>query len=115
MRRRYASLLLPGLLASSPVAAAEHVPLERQFFDYFNDRCVQSMNGQLQQQSKDPQAAPYRDGIASYCSCTAQALVSWLDAGEIVQFAEDPTLEPGASKIRPYFLACRDKVRQAIQ
>jgi len=106
--------LLAGLFVS-PAVAAEHVPLERQFFDFFSDRCVQSMNQQLQQEGKDPTATRYHDGIASYCSCTAQAVVSWLSAEEILQFANDPEQEPGASKLHPYFLACRDKVRQAPQ
>jgi hypothetical protein len=113
MRYWYLSVLLSGFF--SPAAAADRVPLERQFFDFFNDRCAQSMNQQLQQQGKDPTATRYHDGITTYCSCTAQAIVSWLSAEEILQFANDPEQEPGASKIRPYFLACRDKAQQAPQ
>jgi hypothetical protein len=94
---------------------ADQIPLERQFFDYFNDHCAQSMNGQLQQQGKDPTTSPYREGVSSYCSCTAQAVVSWLSAEEILQFANNPEQEPAASKIRPYFFACRDKARQVTQ
>ncbi|HEX9448342.1 MAG TPA: hypothetical protein VF920_10180 [Dongiaceae bacterium] len=111
---RFLSVALLGL-TSMPAAADEHVPLERQFFNYFNDHCTQSMNGQLQQQGKDPSVSPYRDGIQSYCSCTAQAVVSRLSAEEILQFANNPELDPAASKIRPYFFACRDKARQVTQ
>lgn len=114
MRGYYLLVTLLGLI-SMPAAADDHVPLERQFFDYFNGSCAQSMNAQLQQQGKDPTASPYHDGIQTYCSCTAEAVVSWLSAEEILQFAGNPEQEPGASKIRPYFLACRDKARQVTQ
>ncbi|HVJ43961.1 MAG TPA: hypothetical protein VM639_20835 [Dongiaceae bacterium] len=114
MRRHSILAMLAGLVAS-PVAADDHVPLEKQFYDFFDGRCTQSMNDQLRQQGKDPTASRYRTGIGTYCSCTAQAVVSWLSAEEILQFANDPEQEPGASKMRPYFLSCRDKAQQATQ
>jgi hypothetical protein len=114
MRWYYLPVIILGVV-STPALADDHVPLERQFFDYFSGSCATSMNTQLQQQGKDPTASPYRDGIQTYCSCTAEAVVSWLSAEEILQFANNPEQEPGASKIRPYFLACRDKARQVTQ
>ncbi|HVJ33486.1 MAG TPA: hypothetical protein VND94_10245 [Terriglobia bacterium] len=114
MRRHSILAMLAGLIAS-PAIADERVPLDRQFFDFFDSRCTQSMNDQLRQQGKDPTATLYRTGISTYCGCTAQAVVSWLSAEEILQFANDPEQEPAASKMRPYFFACRDKAQQAVQ
>jgi hypothetical protein len=105
---------MAGLVAS-PAVAEDHVPLDRQFIDFFNSRCVQSMNQQLQEQGKDPTETRYRTGIATYCGCTAEAVVSELTAEEILQFAANPEQEPAASKMRPHFFACRDKAQQAVQ
>lgn len=113
--RRHVIIAIAAGLSISPAVADEHVPLERQFFDFLNGRCAQSMNQQLQQQGKDPGEARYRTGIDTYCGCTAQAVVSWLSAEEILQFANDPEQEPAAGKMRPYFFACRDKAKQATQ
>jgi len=114
MRSWHLPLLLAGLIA--PAAGADdYVPLEKQFFDYFNGRCVQSMDDQMKQEGKDPTTGKYKVGIESYCGCTAQAVVSWLSAEEILQFANNPEQEPGASKLQPYFIACRDKTRQLVQ
>ncbi len=102
-----AAMMLPPQLAT----ADTRVPLEKQFFDFFNGRCVADMQDQLRQSGKDPAATRYKEGVESYCACTAQALVNQLSAEEILAFANDPTHEPGASKIRPYFLRCKDEVR----
>ncbi|HWT98206.1 MAG TPA: hypothetical protein VN229_11350, partial [Terriglobales bacterium] len=114
MRRQSIFAILAGLV-TSPAVADDRVPLDRQFFAFFNGRCTQSMNQQLQEQGKDPTAARYHAGIESYCGCTAQAVVSWLTAEEILQFANNPDQEPAAGKMRPYFFACRDKAQQAVQ
>lgn len=114
MRRQSIIAILAGLV-SSPVVADDHVPLDRQFFDFFNGRCTQSMNQQLQEQGKDPTTARYHTGIETYCSCTAQAVVSELTAEEILQFATNPEQEPAAGKMRAHFFSCRDKVQQATQ
>lgn len=112
MRNRLFLTLLT-MIITSPAFADDHVPLEKQFFDFFSSHCIQSMNAQLQQQGKNPTDAQYHTSIETYCTCTAQAVVSWLSAEEILQFANDPEHEPGASRLKPYFLTCRDRAQQA--
>lgn len=105
-------LILVAMLLPPQLAVAEsRVPLEKQFFDFFSGRCVADMQNQLRQSGKDPDMPRFKAGVQSYCDCTAQALVSWLSAEEILAFANDPAHEPGASKMRPYFESCRDQVR----
>jgi hypothetical protein len=111
VRRAWALILAGASLLPHAAAAEGRVPLEKQFFDFFDGRCVTDMQNQLRESGKDPEAPRFKAGVETYCACTAQALVSRLSAEEILAFANDPTHEPGASKIRPYFEQCRDQVR----
>jgi hypothetical protein len=88
-------------------------PLEKQFYDYFNDRCVAGLRIEAEKAGKNPEDLPIQKTIGSYCSCTSQAVVSFLDAEEIVIFAIDPAKPQVAAKMQPYFQSCKDKSRQA--
>ncbi len=88
-------------------------PLEKQFFDYFSARCVAGLRIEAERAGKDPEDVPIQKTISSYCSCTSQAVVSFLDAEEIVIFAIDPAKPQVAAKMAPYFQSCKDKSRQA--
>ena len=94
----------------APVLAEElRPPLEKQFFDYFNDRCEMGMNAEIKATGKNPQDSMIADAVNRYCACTAQAIVSYLSAGEIIAFANNPEEEPAASKMKPYFVGCHGK------
>lgn len=88
-------------------------PLEKQFFDYFNDRCVAGLRIEAEKAGKNPDDTPIQKTIGSYCSCTSQAVVSFLGAEEIVIFAIDPAKPEVAAKMQPYFQSCKEKSRQA--
>ncbi len=78
-------------------------PLEKQFFDYFARQCTAGMNAEIVSTGKNSKDAKVASGIEKYCSCTSQAVVSYLSAEEIISFAQNPEKEPAASKMRPYF------------
>ena len=112
------SVVLAGAGLSGGVSGAVQAdtmrpPLEKQFFDYFNDRCVAGLKIEVEKAGKNAGDDAIQKTIGSYCSCTSQAVVSFLDAEEIVIFAIDPTKPPVASKMQPYFQSCKDKSRQA--
>lgn len=108
------SALLAGLAVSS-IAQADTLrpPLEKQFFDYFNDRCVAGLRIEAEKAGKNPEDAAIQKTIGGYCACTSQAVVSFLGAEEIVIFAIDPAKPQVAAKMQPYFQDCKDKSRQA--
>lgn len=78
-------------------------PLEKQFFNYFSDRCTGGMNAEIAASGKNPKDVKVAKAVQQYCSCTSQAVVSYLSAEEIISFAINPEKEPAASKMRPYF------------
>ena len=109
-------VLLTGLaLLGGTRADALRPPLEKQFFDYFNERCVAGLKIEAEKAGKNPDDAPIQKTIGGYCACTSQAVVSFLDAEEIVIFAIDPSKPQVASKMQPYFQGCKDKSRQSAQ
>lgn len=98
------------MIAGAHSATAElREPLEKQFFDYFVTQCSDGLAAEAKVLNKDPTQPVLAQGINKYCSCTAQAIVSYLDAGEIIAFANDASQEPAASKMRPYFEKCSGK------
>ena len=102
-----ASLLLLG----SNVALADSLrpPLEKQFFDFFAEECVAGMEADAKTMNLDASQPAIKEGIDRYCSCTSQAVVSYLDPKEIISFANDATNDPVATKMKPYFDRCKGK------
>jgi hypothetical protein len=92
-------------------AAADNLrePLEKQFFDYFAKQCSDGLVAEAKAMNMDATQASVADGITRYCACTSQAVVSHLDAAEIIAFAVDPSKDPAASKMKPYFEQCHGK------
>lgn len=101
--------LLAVMAAASPAAAELRPPLEKQFFDYFLAACSDGLVAEAKARNMDATRADVVKGIGNYCSCTSQAVVSHLDAGEIIAFAINPTQEPVAEKMKPYFERCSGK------
>jgi hypothetical protein len=102
-----AVLVLAGL--SPAVAEGLRQPLEKQFFEYFQDRCQSGMSSEVEAAGKDPQDSAISEAVDRYCACTAQAIVSYLSAEEIIAFANNPEKEPAAAKMKPYFSGCQGK------
>jgi hypothetical protein len=100
---------LMSLGAIHSASAELREPLEKQFFDYFAAQCSAGLAAEAKSLNKDPSQPGLAEGINKYCACTAQAIVSYLDAGEIIAFANDATQEPAAGKMRPYFEKCSGK------
>lgn len=94
---------------ASANAESLRAPLEKQFFDYFAKQCSDGLAAEATSMNMDPSQPAVAEGINRYCSCTSQAVVSRLDAGEIIAFANDPSKEPAASKMKPYFAQCHGK------
>lgn len=92
-------------------AAADNLrpPLEKQFFDYFNNQCVTALETQAKARGKKLDQNKLGENINGYCACTSQAVVSYLDAEEIISFAVNPEKEPASSKMKPYFEQCAGK------
>lgn len=107
---RSAFALALALLCGSPASANE--PLEKQFFDYFTGRCEKAMAAEWKAANLDPANPEAQDVMVKYCACTSQAVVSFLDAEEIISFADNPEREPAASKMRPYFVECQERARK---
>jgi hypothetical protein len=107
---RAACALALALLCGSPASANE--PLEKQFFDYFTGRCEKAMAAEWKAANLDPANPEAQDVMVKYCACTSQAVVSFLDAEEIISFADDPEREPAAGKMRPYFVECQERARK---
>jgi hypothetical protein len=100
-----------ALLACMTSASASE-PLEKQFFDYFTQRCEAAMDAEWKAAKLDPNNPEARDVMVKYCTCTSQAVVSFLNAEEIVSFATDPEREPASSKMRPHFVECQERARK---
>ena len=101
-------LLLAGAASAS---AAE--PLEKQFFDYFTQRCETALEAEWKAAKLDPNNPEAHAVMAKYCSCTSQAVVSFLNAEEIIAFATNPEQEPASSKMKPYFVECQARARKS--
>lgn len=110
---RSISFLLLGLLAASGPAQAR-VPLEKQFFDYFAGQCQQGLSEEVKALGRDPSTPVAQEGLRNYCACTAQAVVSFLTAEEMIGFAVNPEAGAAAGKMRPYFERCQNKVRGQV-
>jgi hypothetical protein len=108
---RLGFLSIPFLIGLAlPVQAEElRPPLEKQFFDYFSGQCESALETQAKSQGKRLDQGNLGDSINNYCACTSQAVVSYLSAGEIIAFANNPEAEPAASKIKPLFAKCQGK------
>jgi hypothetical protein len=107
---RYLRLAILFVVAGSfPVAADLRDPLEKQFFDYFTQRCNEGLAAEAKSQNLDITKTGVAEGINKYCSCTSQAVVSYLTAEEMISFAVDATRDPASSKMKPYFEQCRGK------
>ena len=102
-----------GLLWAAPAAANE--PLEKQFFDYFTQRCEAAMEAEWKAANLDPENPQAQVVVEKYCACTSQAVVSFLSAEEIIAFANNPEQEPAAGKMRPHFTSCQERVRKVTE
>jgi hypothetical protein len=104
-------IALSMLLLGSNVALADSLrpPLEKQFFDFFAQECVAGMEADAKSMKLDVSSPAIKEGIDRYCSCTSQAVVSYLDPKEIISFANDATKDPVASKMKPHFDRCKGK------
>lgn len=111
---RIALALGLGLLWAAPALAANE-PLEKQFFDYFTQRCEAAMEAEWKAANLDPENPQAQLVMEKYCACTSQAVVSFLSAEEIIAFANDPEQEPAASKMRPHFTSCQERVRKVTE
>jgi len=101
------------LTCVTPALADE--PLEKQFFDYFTQRCEGAMEAEWKAANLDPNNPEARGVMVKYCACTSQAVVSYLNAEEIISFATNPEQEPAASKMRPHFVECQERARKKLQ
>jgi hypothetical protein len=110
MRLAFALVLL--LTGATPASAAD--PLEKQFFDYFTMRCEAAMEAEWKAANLDPENPEAHAVMAKYCACTSQAVVSFLNAEEIIAFASNPEQEPAASKMRPHFVECQERARKKV-
>jgi hypothetical protein len=108
MRRALALAVIA--LCTAPAAANE--PLEKQFFDYFTQRCEAALEAEWKAAELDPNNPEARSVLGKYCGCTSQAVVSFLSAEEIISFANNPEQEPAASKMRPHFEECQERARK---
>lgn len=109
-----AALALGFLLVAAASALAAD-PLEKQFFDYFTLRCEAAMEAEWNAANLDPENPEAHAVMTKYCACTSQAVVSFLTAEEIITFATDPEKEPAAGKMRPHFVSCQERVRNATE
>jgi hypothetical protein len=107
---RLAYVIGLALAGAAPAQAAE--PLEKQFFDYFTLRCEQAMEAEWKAANLDPENPEAHQVMTKYCACTSQAVVSFLNAEEIIAFATNPELEPAAGKMRPHFVECQERARR---
>jgi hypothetical protein len=110
---RVALALGLGLLCGSLASANE--PLEKQFFDYFTGRCEKAMAAEWKAANLDPANPEAQDVMVKYCACTSQAVVSFLNAEEMISFAANPEQEPAASKMRPHFVECQERARKVAE
>jgi len=102
-----------ALLCAAPATADE--PLEKQFFDYFTQRCEAAMEAEWKAANLDPDNPEAHEVMVKYCACTSQSVVSFLNAEEIISFATNPEQEPAASKMRPHFIECQERARKKAE
>ncbi|WP_119303334.1 hypothetical protein [Dongia deserti] len=107
---RLAFTLALTMLCVAPATGDE--PLEKQFFDYFMQRCEAALEAEWKAADLDPENPEARNVLGKYCSCTSQAVVSFLTAEEIIAFANNPEQEPAAGKMRPHFQECQERARK---
>jgi hypothetical protein len=108
--RKLALFVAFAAVMAVPTQAEElRPPLEKQFFDYFTTQCVSALETQARSKGKKLDQGNLGESINNYCKCTSQAVVSYLSAGEIIAFANDPETEPAASKMTPHFAKCQGK------
>ena len=100
------------LLLTGATSASAADPLEKQFFDYFTLRCEAAMEAEWKAANLDPANPEAHEVMTKYCTCTSQAVVSFLGAEEIISFATNPEQEPAASKMRPHFVECQERARK---
>lgn len=110
---RVALALLLLLTGATSASAAD--PLEKQFFDYFTQRCEAAMEAEWKAANLDPENPELHAVMTKYCACTSQAVVSFLTAEEIIAFATNPEQEPAAGKMRPHFVSCQERARKATE
>jgi hypothetical protein len=110
---RGALALALTLLCTVPAGADE--PLEKQFFDYFTQRCEAALQAEWRAADLDPDSPEAQQVMGRYCACTSQAVVSFLTAEEIIAFANNPEEEPAASKMRPHFEQCQVRARRRAE
>ena len=103
-------LISAALIAATSASANE--PLEKQFYDYFTASCEKAMKAEWDAQKLDANNPAAHAVMVKYCSCTSQAVVSYLNAGEIIAFATNPEQEPAASKMKPHFVDCQERARK---
>lgn len=104
-----------GLMVASATTASANEPLEKQFFDYFTQRCERAMEAEWKAANLDPSNPEARGVMIKYCACTSQAVVSFLNAEEMISFAANPEQEPAASKMRPHFVECQERARKVAE
>ena len=109
------SAFVLGLVLLCVYPAAANEPLEKQFFDYFAQRCEAAMDAEWKAANLDPANPEAHEVMVKYCACTSQAVVSFLTAEEIISFATNPEQEPAASKMRPHFVECQERVRKVAE
>jgi hypothetical protein len=103
------------LLLTGATSASASDPLEKQFFDYFTQRCEAAMEAEWKAANLDPANPELHEVMNKYCTCTSQAVVSYLGAEEIIAFATNPEQEPAASKMRPHFVDCQQRARKKAE
>lgn len=109
-KRLLVAAALLALAGGFPATAETlRAPLEKQFFDYFTKQCSDGLAAEAKAMNMDTSAAGVAEGINKYCTCTSQAIVSHLSAEEIISFAVDPTKDPAAATMKPYFEQCHGK------
>jgi hypothetical protein len=108
------ALALLFLLTGATSALASDT-LEKQFFDYFTQRCEAAMEAEWKAANLDPANPEVHEVMTKYCTCTSQAVVSFLGAEEIIAFASNPEQEPAASKMRPHFIDCQQRARKKAE
>ena len=101
-----------ALLLTGATSASADDPLEKQFFDYFAQRCEAGMEAEWKDADLDPNNPEAQKVMSKFCTCTSQAVVSFLSAEEIIAFVNNPEQEPAASKMRPHFLECHERARK---
>jgi hypothetical protein len=110
---RFALAMIFLLTGATSASAAD--PLEKQFFDYFTQRCEAAMEAEWKAADLDPANPEAHEVMSKYCTCTSQAVVSFLGAEEIIAFATNPEQEPAASKMRPHFIECQQRARKKAE